>query len=106
VEPATRSGTASVPLAPAVRGGIVSRRALFGRLAGAGRVAQVSAPAGSGKTFLLRSWAGAAGLADSVAWVAVQGRERDPQRHRTWMAGRWSSGCWRIWTRWKTGSGW
>jgi hypothetical protein len=47
----------------------------------------VSAPAGSGKTFLLRSWAGAAGLADSVAWVAVQGRERDPQRFWISVAG-------------------
>jgi LuxR family maltose regulon positive regulatory protein len=43
-------------------------------------VTVVSAPAGSGKTFLLRSWIGAAGLAESVAWVAVQGQERDPQR--------------------------
>jgi LuxR family maltose regulon positive regulatory protein len=67
-----------------VRGGIVTRRQLLGRLAGAGRVVQISAPAGSGKTFLLRSWAGAAGLADSVAWVAVQGQERDPQRF--WLA--------------------
>jgi LuxR family transcriptional regulator, maltose regulon positive regulatory protein len=43
-------------------------------------VTQVSAPAGSGKTFLLRSWIGEAGLADSAAWVSVQGEERHPQR--------------------------
>ena len=65
---------------PAVRDGIVSRRALFERLGRAGRVTQVSAPAGSGKTFLLRSWIGAAGLAESTAWVSVQREERNPQR--------------------------
>src|SRR6266699_506937 len=41
---------------------------------------QVSAPAGSGKTFLLRSWIGAAGLAEGIAWVSVQREERNPQR--------------------------
>ena len=40
----------------------------------------VSAPAGSGKTVLLRSWIGEAGLADSAAWVPVGRDERDPQR--------------------------
>src|ERR1700739_3881585 len=42
-------------------GGVVSRPGLFGRLEAA-RVAVVSAPAGSGKTVLLRSWIGAGGL--------------------------------------------
>ncbi|HYZ55771.1 MAG TPA: LuxR C-terminal-related transcriptional regulator [Streptosporangiaceae bacterium] len=78
--PAAGSGTAGAPAVPAVREGIVSRRALFERLAGAARVTQVSAPAGSGKTFLLRSWIGEAGLAERTAWVPVQGQERDPQR--------------------------
>jgi LuxR family maltose regulon positive regulatory protein len=64
---------------PAVRGGIVSRSALFELLGRAGRVTQVSAPAGSGKTFLLQSWIGAAGLAESTAWVSVQGEERNSQ---------------------------
>jgi signal transduction histidine kinase len=41
---------------PAVAGGIVSRCRLFERLDGAARVTQVSALAGSGKTFLVRSW--------------------------------------------------
>jgi LuxR family maltose regulon positive regulatory protein len=59
---------------------MVSREALFERLGRAGRITQVSAPAGSGKTFLLRSWIGAAGLAESTAWVPVQGAERNPQR--------------------------
>jgi LuxR family maltose regulon positive regulatory protein len=83
MEPAVRSGTANAPVAAAV-GGVVSRRALFERLGGAGRVTEVSAPAGSGKTFLLRSWIGEAGLAGRAAWVAVRGGERDPQRF--WIA--------------------
>ena len=40
----------------------------------------VSAPAGSGKTVLLRSWIDAAGLAERAAWVPVVRDERDPQR--------------------------
>jgi hypothetical protein len=40
----------------------------------------VSAPAGSGKTLLLRSWVGDPDLAERAAWVPVQGEERDPQR--------------------------
>ena len=58
----------------------MSRRGLFGRLAGAGRVAVVSAPAGSGKTVLLRSWIGEAGLGGRAAWVPVEAGERDGQR--------------------------
>ena len=41
---------------------------------------QVSAPAGSGKTSLLRSWIAEAELSDNVAWVSVANEERDPQR--------------------------
>src|SRR6516225_9284536 len=44
-------------------GGIVSRPRLFGRLAASARVTMVSAPPGSGKTVLLRSWICQAGLA-------------------------------------------
>jgi LuxR family transcriptional regulator, maltose regulon positive regulatory protein len=44
----------------------------------------VSAPAGSGKTFLLRSWVDEAGLADRAAGVSVRREERDPQRF--WIA--------------------
>ena len=40
----------------------------------------VSAPAGSGKTVLLRSWIGEAALAERAAWVPVARGERDPQR--------------------------
>jgi LuxR family maltose regulon positive regulatory protein len=62
-----------VSVRPSPRSGAdVSRRALFERLGRAERVTQVSAPAGSGKTFLLRWWIGTAGLAESTAWVQVQ----------------------------------
>ncbi|MGH2836227.1 MAG: AAA family ATPase, partial [Solirubrobacteraceae bacterium] len=69
----------AVVSAAASRGGIVVRRQLFERLAGAARVTEVSAPAGSGKTSLLRSWPGAAGLADRTAWVAIPRGGLDPQ---------------------------
>jgi LuxR family transcriptional regulator, maltose regulon positive regulatory protein len=57
----------------------VSRCALFRRLAEAERVVQISAPAGSGKTVLMRSWIAEAGLARHAAWVPVDSEERDPQ---------------------------
>jgi LuxR family transcriptional regulator, maltose regulon positive regulatory protein len=60
--------------------GVVSRPALFARLTGAGRVTVLSAPAGSGKTVLLRSWIASSGLAGRAAWVPVHGAERDPER--------------------------
>ena len=59
---------------------MVSRHSLFGQLRDAARVTVVCAPAGSGKTFLLRSWVREAGLEDRAAWVAVGHGERDPQR--------------------------
>ncbi len=55
------------------------RCALFGRLAGAERVVQISAPAGSGKTVLMRSWVAEAGLVRHAAWVPVNSHERDPR---------------------------
>jgi LuxR family transcriptional regulator, maltose regulon positive regulatory protein len=63
---------------PAAR--LVSRRVLFERLSGAppGSVTLVCAPAGSGKTVLLRSWA--AQIEEPVAWVTVERGERDSQR--------------------------
>jgi LuxR family transcriptional regulator, maltose regulon positive regulatory protein len=61
-------------------GGVVSRSGLFERLGESARVTVVSAPPGSGKTVLLRSWIGAAGLGDRSAWVPVGRDERDPQR--------------------------
>ena len=47
---------------------------------GAARVTVVSAPAGSGKTVLLRSWISQAGVAGSAAWVPVGRGERDPEQ--------------------------
>jgi LuxR family transcriptional regulator, maltose regulon positive regulatory protein len=61
-------------------GGIVPRPRLFGRLAAPARVTVVSAPPGSGKTVLLRSWIGRAGVTGRAAWVAVGRGERDPQQ--------------------------
>ncbi|HEX6452863.1 MAG TPA: AAA family ATPase, partial [Trebonia sp.] len=65
---------------PDGRNGVVARSPLLRRLRDAERVVQISAPAGSGKTVLLRSWIRAEGLADSVAWVPVERAERDPRR--------------------------
>src|SRR5690349_8446455 len=61
-------------------GGVVPRPGLSGRLGASARVTVLSAPPGSGKTVLLRSWIGEPGRAGRVAWVAVGRGERDPQR--------------------------
>ncbi len=68
------------PLAAAQR--LVQRDALFERLSapGGGGVVLVCAPAGSGKTMLLRSWIEAAGLQDRVGWVSVERGEQDAER--------------------------
>jgi LuxR family transcriptional regulator, maltose regulon positive regulatory protein len=59
---------------------LVSRPALFERLSAAapGTVTLVCAPAGSGKTVLLRAWAPE--LDEPVAWTTVDRGERDAQR--------------------------
>jgi len=59
---------------------VVLRPVLFERLSAAapGTVTLVCAPAGSGKTVLLRSWA--AQIEEAVAWVTVERGERDSQR--------------------------
>ena len=64
------------------RRGVVGRSALFERLSATapGGVALVCAPAGSGKSVLVRSWADAEELRDRVAWVTVELGERDGQR--------------------------
>jgi LuxR family maltose regulon positive regulatory protein len=59
------------------------RRALLDELSAGARVTLVSAPAGSGKTSLLRSWMSDAAVGERVAWVTVARREREPQRF--WM---------------------
>ena len=65
---------------PVVRGGIVSRPGLFERLGQAPRVTRISAPAGSGKTFLIRSWLFESGLAERAAWVTLQAGGQDAQQ--------------------------
>ncbi|MBS2552111.1 AAA family ATPase [Catenulispora sp. NL8] len=59
---------------------VVARPGLSRRLTETKRVAAIAAPAGSGKTMLLRSWIEESGLGDRVAWVAAGSSERDPQR--------------------------
>jgi LuxR family transcriptional regulator, maltose regulon positive regulatory protein len=78
VRPAEGSDAVADRIARTGAGGVVSRAGLFERLGASARVTVLSAPPGSGKTVLLRSWITEAGLADSAAWVPVD--ERDPQR--------------------------
>jgi LuxR family transcriptional regulator, maltose regulon positive regulatory protein len=80
MERARGSDIAASRVAGLGAGRVVSRPALFARLGASERVTVVSAPAGSGKTLLLRSWIGQAGLSDRVAWVPAGRDERDPQR--------------------------
>jgi len=63
---------------------VVPRPALLERLRAAARVTNVIAPAGSGKTYLLRAWVSQRELAGSAAWVSVRRGLRDPQRF--WVA--------------------
>ena len=58
----------------------MSRPGLWERLRGSARVTVLSAPPGSGKTVLLRSWIGESGLGERAAWVLVGRDERDAQR--------------------------
>jgi LuxR family maltose regulon positive regulatory protein len=62
------------------KGGVVARTQLFARLSGSARVTAISAPPGSGKTVLLRSWIAEAGSQLDAAWVAVGHEGRDQQR--------------------------
>jgi LuxR family transcriptional regulator, maltose regulon positive regulatory protein len=75
-----RFGTAASPAASACTAGLVPRRSLFEQLGRGARVAEVTAPAGSGKTSLLRTWIRELGLTGSAAWVPVQPEERDSRR--------------------------
>jgi LuxR family maltose regulon positive regulatory protein len=59
---------------------VVLRHRLFHRLAADSAVTLVSAPAGSGKTSLVRSWTADAGLGEHACWSTVERDERDGQR--------------------------
>jgi hypothetical protein len=76
VGPAHWSGAAGPPAVHGGRDAVVSRPGLFERLGAAGRVTEVSAPAGSGKTFLLGSWTIEAGRASES--LADPGRGQNP----------------------------
>src|SRR6478609_7204023 len=78
--PAEGPGAVAGRVARPGMGGVVSRPGLFERLGASARVTVVSAPPGSGKTVLLRSWIGEAGLGENAAWVPVGPGERDPQQ--------------------------
>ena len=73
------------PELPARRG-MVRRQRLLELLSSApsGCVVLVCAPAGSGKTELLRSWVEAEDLGERVAWVGVDRGEQDAQHF--WLA--------------------
>ena len=61
---------------------LVHRRRLLKRISAAppGTVVLIRGPAGSGKSFLLRSCIEVGGLGEKVAWVAVDRGEHDAQR--------------------------
>ena len=81
IDLASPGGPLPITRERSTRGRLVRREALFKQLsaAPAGGVVLVCAPAGSGKTMLLRGWAEAEGLDERVAWVAVERGERDAQ---------------------------
>ena len=87
VDPADGPSAAAGGGAGRVTGAVVSRPALAGRVGGPARVTVVSAPAGSGKTMLLRSWLAQAGLDGRAACVPAGPGERDPQRFWVSVAG-------------------
>jgi LuxR family transcriptional regulator, maltose regulon positive regulatory protein len=70
-----------VTVAPATPG-LIDRGDLLAALdrAAAGKVTIISAPAGSGKTSLLRAWAGRPGQPHRLAFVRVQRDQRDAQQ--------------------------
>ena len=64
-----QSGTPTSRVDSGSRQEVVVRRSLFDVLSAAQRVTQVSAPAGAGKSVLLRSWIVDAELGGRTAWV-------------------------------------
>ena len=82
----TAAGSRSHRCEVVQHGRLVRREALFEQLSRARNdgVVLVCAPAGSGKTMLVRSWLEDSGLSEHTAWVAVEQRERDAQHF--WLA--------------------
>jgi hypothetical protein len=78
------SDAGDYPLAHSAAGAVVPRLGLFEALGASARATVVSAPAGTGKTVLLRSWISQAAPPANAAWVPVERDERDPQRF--WLA--------------------
>jgi LuxR family maltose regulon positive regulatory protein len=78
--PRAGSGAVAGEIAGPGPGGVVPRPELCERLGGAARVTVVSAPPGSGKTVLLRSWITQDGLGDRAAWLPAGRDGWDPQR--------------------------
>ncbi len=74
------SGSPWSGLSGEVRASVVDRRQLFDRLQGAmfGLATVLCGPAGSGKTFLVRSWLDFTG--QPAAWVTARPGETDPAR--------------------------
>src|ERR1700722_4335441 len=79
-DPAAAAAASAVSGLGRARAAGVPRPALWDKLARAARVTLISAPPGSGKTVLLRSWASRAGLGERVAWVPIGRDEHEPQR--------------------------
>jgi LuxR family maltose regulon positive regulatory protein len=79
VEPGTHDAAVELVAVPGAAG-VVARPELLRRLDGPARVTVVSAPPGSGKTVLLRSWIAEAGLADRAGWVPAGAGDHDPRR--------------------------
>jgi len=87
VNPAQGPGSVARGEAGRGTGTVVPRPVLLERLGGPARVTVVSAPPGSGKTVLLRSWLDQGGLDGRTAWVPAGPGERDPQRFWVSVAG-------------------
>ena len=72
--------TTASPATAGDRGIVVPRPELLRQLAAGSRLTVLSAPAGSGKTWLLRYWAAEAAAPEDVAWVSVEREEHEPTR--------------------------
>jgi LuxR family transcriptional regulator, maltose regulon positive regulatory protein len=80
VEPLTANASRSSAAQRTGGAGAVARPALFELLAKAARITVISAPAGSGKTVLLRSWIEEMRLTERAAWLSIERDEHDVQK--------------------------